>query len=82
MKPFACVFPGQGSQSVGMLDAWGGHPVVRQTLDEASTALGEDLAALIHTGPKEELGLTSACQNQAEPLEAHVTASSTRLDLV
>ncbi len=62
MKPFACVFPGQGSQSVGMLDAWGGHPVVRQTLDEASTALGEDLAALIHTGPKEELGLTTNTQ--------------------
>lgn len=62
MKPFACVFPGQGSQSVGMLDAWGDRPVVRRALDEASTALGEDLAALIHTGPKEELGLTTNTQ--------------------
>ena len=62
MKPFAFVFPGQGSQSVGMLDAWGAHPVVQQALDEASTALGEDLAALIHVGPKEALGLTTNTQ--------------------
>ena len=62
MKPFACVFPGQGSQSVGMLDAWADHHVVRQVLDEASTALGEDLAALIHGGPKEELALTTNTQ--------------------
>lgn len=62
MKPFAFVFPGQGSQSVGMLDAWGAHPVVQQVLDEASTALGEDLAALIHDGPKEALGLTTNTQ--------------------
>ena len=62
MKPFAFVFPGQGSQSVGMLDAWGAHPVVQQALDEASTALGEDLAALIHDGPKEALGLTTNTQ--------------------
>ena len=46
MKPFAFVFPGQGSQSVGMLDAWGDHPVVRETLQEASDALGEDLAVV------------------------------------
>jgi len=62
MKPFAFVFPGQGSQSVGMLDAWGAHPVVQQVLEEASTALGEDLAALIHDGPKEALGLTTNTQ--------------------
>ena len=62
MKPFAFVFPGQGSQSVGMLDAWGAHPVVKQALDEASSALGEDLAALIHDGPKEALGLTTNTQ--------------------
>jgi len=62
MKPFAFVFPGQGSQSVGMLDAWGAHPVVQQVLDEASTALGEDLAVLIHDGPKEALGLTTNTQ--------------------
>jgi [acyl-carrier-protein] S-malonyltransferase len=62
MKPFAIVFPGQGSQSVGMLDAWGDHPVVRETLSEASDALGEDLAALIKQGPKELLGLTTNTQ--------------------
>jgi [acyl-carrier-protein] S-malonyltransferase len=62
MKPFAFVFPGQGSQSVGMLDAWGDHPVVAQTLQEASDALGEDLGSLIHTGPKELLSLTSNTQ--------------------
>ncbi|RZT95265.1 ACP S-malonyltransferase [Rivibacter subsaxonicus] len=55
---FAFVFPGQGSQTVGMLDAWGEHPAVRDTLAEASAALGDDLAALIHAGPKEQLDLT------------------------
>ena len=58
MLPFAFVFPGQGSQVVGMLDAWGDHPAVRATLDEASAALGEDIAALIHAGPKDLLDLT------------------------
>ena len=62
MKPFAFVFPGQGSQSVGMLDAWGDHPVVAETLKEASEALGEDLAKLIKEGPKEVLGLTTNTQ--------------------
>jgi [acyl-carrier-protein] S-malonyltransferase len=62
MKPFAFVFPGQGSQSVGMLDAWGGHPAVTQALQEASDALGEDLAKLIRQGPKEALGLTTNTQ--------------------
>jgi len=62
MKPFAFVFPGQGSQSVGMLDAWGDHPVVRQTLQEASDALGEDVAQLIQQGPKEALALTTNTQ--------------------
>ena len=50
MKSFAFVFPGQGSQAVGMLDAWGEHPAVRQTVQEASDALGEDLGALIANG--------------------------------
>lgn len=59
---FAFVFPGQGSQSVGMLDGWGDHPAVRDTLAEASSALGEDLAALIHAGPKEALELTTNTQ--------------------
>lgn len=62
MKPFAFVFPGQGSQSVGMLDAWGDHPAVRETLQEASAALGEDLGRLIHEGPKEALDLTTNTQ--------------------
>ena len=62
MKPFAFVFPGQGSQSVGMLDGWGDHPVVAQTLAEASSALGEDIAKLIHEGPKEALALTTNTQ--------------------
>lgn len=62
MKKFAFVFPGQGSQSVGMLDAWGDHPVVAETLREASEALGEDVAKLIHEGPKEALALTTNTQ--------------------
>ncbi len=62
MKSFAFVFPGQGSQSVGMLDAWGAHPVVAQTLQEASDALGEDVAQLIKNGPKEALALTTNTQ--------------------
>jgi [acyl-carrier-protein] S-malonyltransferase len=62
MKPFAFVFPGQGSQSVGMLDAWGDHPVVAQALTEASDAMGEDIAKLIHEGPKEALALTTNTQ--------------------
>ena len=62
MTQFAFVFPGQGSQTVGMLDAWAEHAVVRDTLAEASHALGEDLAALIHSGPKEQLDLTTNTQ--------------------
>jgi [acyl-carrier-protein] S-malonyltransferase len=62
MPAFAFVFPGQGSQSVGMLDAWGDHPAVKRTLEEASSALDEDLAHLIHAGPKELLELTTNTQ--------------------
>jgi [acyl-carrier-protein] S-malonyltransferase len=62
MTAFAFVFPGQGSQSVGMLDAWGDHPAVAATLEEASAALGEDIARLIHEGPKEQLDLTTNTQ--------------------
>jgi [acyl-carrier-protein] S-malonyltransferase len=62
MTAFAFVFPGQGSQAVGMLDAWGDHPAVRDTLAEASDALGEDIAALIAQGPKESLDLTTNTQ--------------------
>jgi [acyl-carrier-protein] S-malonyltransferase len=62
MKSFAFVFPGQGSQAVGMLDAWGDHPAVRETLREASDALDEDVSRLIHEGPKEALALTTNTQ--------------------
>ena len=62
MTSFAFVFPGQGSQAVGMLDAWGDHPAVRATLEEASAALGEDIARLIAGGPKEQLDLTTNTQ--------------------
>ena len=62
MTSFAFVFPGQGSQAVGMLDAWGDHPAVRATLQEASQVLGEDIAALIAGGPKEQLDLTTNTQ--------------------
>jgi [acyl-carrier-protein] S-malonyltransferase len=62
MTAFAFVFPGQGSQAVGMLDAWGDHPAVRATLAEASQVLGEDVGALIAGGPKEQLDLTTYTQ--------------------
>ncbi len=62
MPAFAFVFPGQGSQSVGMLDAWGDHPAVKRTLEEASAVLDQDLARLIHAGPKEALDLTTNTQ--------------------
>ena len=62
LKSFAFVFPGQGSQATGMLDAWGDHPAVRQTLSEASDALGEDVGRLIHESSKERLALTTNTQ--------------------
>ncbi len=62
MKEFAFVFPGQGSQSVGMLDAWGDHPAVISVVQESSEALGEDVGKLIREGPKEALGLTTNTQ--------------------
>ena len=62
MTTFAFVFPGQGSQTVGMLDAWGDHPALRDTLVEASDALGTDIGQLIHDGPKEQLDLTTNTQ--------------------
>jgi [acyl-carrier-protein] S-malonyltransferase len=62
MTAFAFLFPGQGSQAVGMLEAWGDHAAVRDTLAEASAALGEDIAKLIREGPKEALDLTTNTQ--------------------
>ena len=62
MKSFAFVFPGQGSQSAGMLDAWGEHPAVAKVLQEASDALSLDLSKLIREGSKDELALTTNTQ--------------------
>ena len=62
MTKFAFVFPGQGSQSIGMLDGWNDHPAVLATLKEASDALNEDVGELIRQGPKEALALTTNTQ--------------------
>ncbi|OOG21211.1 [acyl-carrier-protein] S-malonyltransferase [Thioalkalivibrio denitrificans] len=59
----ACVFPGQGSQSIGMLRALGdAYPEVRETFEEASDALGFDLWALAQDGPEEDLNRTENTQ--------------------
>ncbi len=55
---FAFVFPGQGSQSVGMMAAYGDSPVIRATFGEASAALGRDLWQLVSEGPAESLSQT------------------------
>ena len=55
---FALVFPGQGSQSVGMMAAYGDAPVIRATFDEASNALGRDVWQLVADGPAEALSQT------------------------
>src|SRR5690606_26560966 len=58
----AFVFPGQGSQTVGMLAGFAGNAVVEQTIARASAALGEDLAGLMANGPAEQLNLTTNTQ--------------------
>ena len=55
---FAFVFPGQGSQSVGMMAAYGDSAVVRQTFDEASATLDQDIWKLVAEGPAELLAQT------------------------
>ena len=55
---FAFVFPGQGSQSVGMMAAYGDSAVIRETFAEASAALGEDLWQMVADGPAELLAQT------------------------
>lgn len=55
---FAFVFPGQGSQSLGMMAAYGDSAVIRATFDEASAALGRDLWQLVAEGPAEALSQT------------------------
>lgn len=62
MNKFAFVFPGQGSQAIGMLNGFADHPVVQQTVDEASSVLGFDMAKMIAEGPKEDLDLTTNTQ--------------------
>lgn len=60
---YAMLFPGQGSQAVGMLTALSGaYPVVGETLKEASDALGWDLAKLVREGPVEDLNRTERTQ--------------------
>ena len=54
----AFVFPGQGSQSVGMMQGWGERAEVRATFVEASDALGQDLWALVTDGPADLLNQT------------------------
>ncbi len=58
----AFVFPGQGSQSVGMMDCWAGNAAVADVLSRASAALGQDLTALIAQGPADQLNLTTNTQ--------------------
>ena len=58
MKTLAFVFPGQGSQSVGMLNGFADNPAVKAAMAEASSALGQDLVALAAEGPAEAINLT------------------------
>ena len=55
---FAFVFPGQGSQAIGMLNDMADLPVVKNTIIEASDALGVDLLGMMQNGPAEDLNLT------------------------
>ncbi|BBN81895.1 malonyl CoA-acyl carrier protein transacylase [Pseudoalteromonas sp. A25] len=62
-QKIALLFPGQGSQTVGMLsELLESSDIVKQTFAEASSALGYDLAALVLTGPEEELNQTHRTQ--------------------
>jgi [acyl-carrier-protein] S-malonyltransferase len=69
---FAFVFPGQGSQSVGMMAAYGDAAVVRATFDEASSALGDDLWQMVAEGPSE--ALTQTVNTQPVMLTAGIAA--------
>ena len=68
----AFVFPGQGSQSVGMMQGWGERAEVRATFTEASDALGQDLWAMVADGPAELLNQT--VNTQPAMLAADVAA--------
>ncbi|WP_157670095.1 ACP S-malonyltransferase [Chitinibacter sp. GC72] len=57
----AFVFPGQGSQSIGMMNGWADSAhaaLVKATFDEASSVLGQDLWAMVNDGPADELNAT------------------------
>lgn len=69
---FSLVFPGQGSQSVGMMAAYGDSAVVRSTFDEASATLGQDLWQLVAEGPAE--ALTQTVNTQPVMLTAAIAA--------
>lgn len=58
LEEVACVFPGQGSQFIGMMDGYADFPEVRETFAEAADILGQDLWKLINQGPIDELNLT------------------------
>ena len=75
---FAFVFPGQGSQSVGMMAAYGDSAVIRSTFDEASAALGQDLWQLVAEGPAE--ALTQTVNTQPLMLTAGMAAYRLWLD--
>ncbi len=75
MTDFVFLFPGQGSQSKGMLDAFDGIDVVKRTLEEASDALGYDMAALMRDDADNQLRQTQFTQ------PALLTASTAMLRL-
>ncbi|HKP65968.1 MAG TPA: ACP S-malonyltransferase [Casimicrobiaceae bacterium] len=58
----AFVFPGQGSQQIGMMEGFAAHPIVRSTFAEASEILGDDLWNLVQQGPVDDLNLTRNTQ--------------------
>lgn len=62
-RKFGMVFPGQGSQTVGMLDEMAKYPIVKQTFDESSKILGYDVWELASKGPKEKLDETEFTQS-------------------
>ena len=62
MKKYAAVFPGQGSQSVGMFADFMDNEIVAKTYAEANEALGYDLKAITLNGPEEQLNKTEVTQ--------------------
>ena len=58
----AFVFPGQGSQQIGMMEGFAAHPIVQSTFAEASEILGDDLWNLVQQGPVDDLNLTRNTQ--------------------